>query len=38
MTKSVQDVPEVDVAAMVAAMRPPTGDDVPTALDGTPLD
>jgi hypothetical protein len=30
--------PELDVAATVAAMWPPSGDDVPIALDGTLLD
>ena len=29
---------ELDVAAMVAEMGPPTADDVPIALDGTRLD
>ncbi len=29
---------ELDVAAMVADMGPPTADDVPIALDGTRLD
>lgn len=34
----VEKVAELDVAAMVADMRPPTDDDVPIALDGTRLD
>jgi hypothetical protein len=38
IAKSVEDVPGLDVTAMVGDMRPPTGDDAPTALDGTPLD
>ncbi len=38
MTRPVEQIPELDVAAMVADMRPPTDDDVPIALDGTPLD
>ena len=38
MLEHVEEIPELDVAAMVADMRPPTDDDVPTALDGTPLD
>ncbi len=32
------DVQELDVAAMIADMRPPSDDDVPIALDGTRLD
>jgi len=32
------DIPELDVAAMIADMRPPSDDDVPIALDGTRLD
>lgn len=32
------DIQELDVAAMIADMRPPTDDDVPIALDGTRLD
>ena len=36
--KSVKDVPEIDVAVMVAAVRRPTANDVPTRLDRTPLD
>lgn len=35
---SVEQVPELDLAAMAADMLPPTADDVPLALDGTPLD
>jgi hypothetical protein len=38
MPENVEEIPELDVAAMVADMRPPTDDDVPTALDGTALD
>ncbi|MDZ7676006.1 MAG: hypothetical protein U5K30_13180 [Acidimicrobiales bacterium] len=29
---------KVDLEALCSDMRPPTGDEVPTALDGTPLD
>ncbi len=38
MARRVEQIPELDIAAMVADMRPPTDDDVPIALDGTPLD
>jgi hypothetical protein len=38
MAEQVEQIPELDIAAMVADMRPPTDDDVPIALDGTPLD
>lgn len=31
-------IPELDLAAMIADMRPPSDDDVPIALDGTRLD
>jgi hypothetical protein len=31
-------IPELDLAAMIADMRPPSDDDVPVALDGTRLD
>jgi hypothetical protein len=33
-----RDIPELDVATMIADMRPPSDDDVPIALDGTRLD
>lgn len=38
MTEPVEQIPKLDIAAMVADMRPPTDDDVPIALDGTALD
>ncbi len=38
MAEQVEQIPELDIAAMVADMHPPTDDDVPIALDGTPLD
>jgi hypothetical protein len=38
MPERAEEIPELDVAAMVADMRPPTDDDVPIALDGTRLD
>ncbi|CAN5811838.1 MAG: hypothetical protein ACR2HP_11635 [Ilumatobacteraceae bacterium] len=38
MTEQVEQIPVLDVAAMVADMRPPTDDDVPITLDGTRLD
>jgi hypothetical protein len=38
MSEQVEAIPELDLAAMVADMRPPTDDDVPVALDGTRLD
>ena len=38
MTQPAEQIQELDVAAMVADMRPPTDDDIPIALDGTPLD
>lgn len=34
----VDRLPELDLASMVADMLPPSADDVPLALDGTPLD
>ena len=34
----VESIPELDLSAMVADMRPPTDDDVPIAIDGTVLD
>jgi hypothetical protein len=37
MSEQVEEIPELDIAAMVADMRPPT-DDVPIALDGSRLD
>ena len=33
-----EQIQELDVVAVVADIRPPTDDDVPIALDGTPLD
>lgn len=38
VTEKVEQIPVLDVAAMVADMRPPTDDDFPIALDGTGLD
>jgi hypothetical protein len=38
VTERAEQIPELDVASMVADMRPPTDDDFPTALDGAPLD
>lgn len=38
MAEQADRIPELDVAAMVADMRPPSADDVPIALDGTVLD
>ena len=34
----VEEIPELDVDAMLADMRPATDDDVPMTLDWTPLD
>jgi hypothetical protein len=38
VAETADSIPELDVAAMVAGMRPPSVDDVPIALDGTLLD
>lgn len=38
MADGAESIRELDVAAMVADMGPPTADDVPIALDGTRLD
>lgn len=38
MGKDGERIPELDLVAMAADMRPPTADDVPIALDGTLLD
>lgn len=38
MSEKPEQILELDIATMVADMRPPTDDDVPIALDGTPLD
>jgi hypothetical protein len=38
VTETANSIPEFDVAAMAAEMRPPSVDDVPIALDGTLLD
>lgn len=38
MAEHVEQLQELDVADLVADMRPPTDDDVPIALDGTRLD
>ncbi len=38
MADEAEAIPELDVAAMVAEMGPPTVDDVSITLDGTRLD
>lgn len=38
MSERLEPVPELDLAPMIADMRPPSNDDVPITLDGTLLD
>lgn len=38
MSSEAESIPQLDLAEIVEDMRPPTDDDVPTTLDGTPLD